>query len=65
MVGIFEPSYSDINSAAKELQNRVPAIGFIHEKNYIIGEINSNIILYAHPESNTRNIREIWPLLLS
>ncbi len=60
ITGIFDPTYPD--SRAVDLQKKIHAVGFIHEKKFLPGEINSNIMLYANPESDTENIKKIWPL---
>jgi HipA-like protein len=58
IIGIFDPNYPD--SRSKYLQQRVHAVGFIYEKSFMPGELNSSIVLYANTKSNTENIRKLW-----
>jgi hypothetical protein len=38
----------------------VHAVGFIYEKSFLPGELNSGTVLYANTKSNTENIRKLW-----
>lgn len=64
IVGILDSKYRDFDSRAIDLQEKVHAICFMHEKTFAEGEMNSKdaTILYANPESDTTHMREIWPL---
>jgi HipA-like protein len=65
IIGILDPDYpvtEDKRHLHQGLLSKIDAIGFINEKTFDQGKMNSKIILYANPKSNTEKIRELWPL---